>query len=310
MRFDKGLLVCLTFLLACNKPKKDDNVTFKEAGIHIEQIKEEIELVSDSFANLKLESQSRSANEQGELELISVESYKEIIYDSLDLPNLQVIKDLSFLFLSEFHGDELQEGVTQGKDWYGLIIEGDSSSLKRLNVKMERSFDPILDSEGEKTGWEITADSAQNCLMLIATTRFELHEQKLEDFQVDFGRPSLDIMKDTISLVMDSIEYSIYENTDRFLLSDGNLVDANYKMYITAQKNGEKITQNLIAKYNMDDNKPNILWAGDLDGDNKLDLIIDASRHYNVFLPTLFLSSFADENELVKCVAFLESVGC
>jgi hypothetical protein len=55
---------------------------------------------------------------------------------------------------------------------------------------------------------------------------------------------------------------------------------------------------------------PCLLWAGDLDRDGRLDLLMDLTNHYNVSEPTLFLSSMAAPNELVKKVASHRTVGC
>ena len=52
-----------------------------------------------------------------------------------------------------------------------------------------------------------------------------------------------------------------------------------------------------------DEAVPQILWAGDIDRDGKLDLLLDLTDHYNVSIPTLFLSSEAAEDELVAEVA-------
>lgn len=53
-----------------------------------------------------------------------------------------------------------------------------------------------------------------------------------------------------------------------------------------------------------------LLFAGDLDGDGLLDLIIDTSDHYNVSKPTLFMSSPAGDGHMLRAVAHLYSVGC
>lgn len=53
-----------------------------------------------------------------------------------------------------------------------------------------------------------------------------------------------------------------------------------------------------------------IYWAGDLDGDGKLDLYLDLANHYNVGQYRLFLSSPAEKGKLVKEVANFRFVGC
>jgi hypothetical protein len=59
-----------------------------------------------------------------------------------------------------------------------------------------------------------------------------------------------------------------------------------------------------------DDAQPNVLWAGDLDGDHGLDLLIDLTDHYNVARPTLFLSRGRRSGVMLERVAAHESVGC
>jgi hypothetical protein len=46
-----------------------------------------------------------------------------------------------------------------------------------------------------------------------------------------------------------------------------------------------------------------IEWAGDLDGDGKLDLVVNLSRKYSVHPHRLLLSSKASPTELVREVA-------
>lgn len=54
-----------------------------------------------------------------------------------------------------------------------------------------------------------------------------------------------------------------------------------------------------------------LVWAGDLDGDARVDLLTDCVDHYNVQVSwTLFLSSGARDGELVHAVADLLAVGC
>jgi hypothetical protein len=55
---------------------------------------------------------------------------------------------------------------------------------------------------------------------------------------------------------------------------------------------------------------PRLIWCGDLDGDGRLDLLIDTTDNYNVGAPALFLSSKAARGQLVKKVAEFYYVGC
>lgn len=53
-----------------------------------------------------------------------------------------------------------------------------------------------------------------------------------------------------------------------------------------------------------------LIWAGDLDGDGRLDLYMYLSDHYNVTEHTLFLSSAAGPNRLVGRAAMWRTLGC
>lgn len=84
----------------------------------------------------------------------------------------------------------------------------------------------------------------------------------------------------------------------------------NYKLYLTAEIKGQKRKSLLVAQPNFDDQMINLIFAGDIDGDGILDLIIDTSRHYNVTSPTIYLSKPAGNEEVVKPIGGHTSVGC
>jgi hypothetical protein len=53
----------------------------------------------------------------------------------------------------------------------------------------------------------------------------------------------------------------------------------NYKLYITATIKGEAHKNLLVAQQNFDDQMIKLIFAGDIDGDGILDLIIDTSKN-------------------------------
>ncbi|HWW76001.1 MAG TPA: hypothetical protein VNZ44_11415, partial [Pyrinomonadaceae bacterium] len=53
-----------------------------------------------------------------------------------------------------------------------------------------------------------------------------------------------------------------------------------------------------------------LLWAGDLDGDRKLDLYVQVSGHYDYTQRKLFLSSRARPQQLVRELADFTTSGC
>ena len=56
--------------------------------------------------------------------------------------------------------------------------------------------------------------------------------------------------------------------------------------------------------------RPALLWAGDLDHDGKVDLLMDVSGHYSSMELRLFLSSRAGPDEVLREVALRSHPGC
>jgi hypothetical protein len=73
---------------------------------------------------------------------------------------------------------------------------------------------------------------------------------------------------------------------------------------------GQNKRQRLFSHYDFVGEGPYIYWQGYLDEDTIPDLLIDCSNHYNARRLVLFLSSKALDNEIVKPVAEINSVGC
>jgi hypothetical protein len=70
------------------------------------------------------------------------------------------------------------------------------------------------------------------------------------------------------------------------------------------------IRQTLYSVESCDDCSWQIKWAGDLDGDGKLDFYIQLSPHYNAAIMKVFLSSGAENGKLVKEAAEFTTTGC
>jgi hypothetical protein len=83
------------------------------------------------------------------------------------------------------------------------------------------------------------------------------------------------------------------------------VVNKKYSMgpYSLEIENGKGISQIFAYTKRFNDAMFSLRWAGDLDGDGKLDLLIDGSDHYAGSKIVLFLSSYSDGGELFKKVA-------
>ena len=75
-----------------------------------------------------------------------------------------------------------------------------------------------------------------------------------------------------------------------------------YKLALTS--NHLKIWQTLLdVDIGLEEASPRVIWAGDLDRDEKVDLFMDTSRKYSYVEYALFLSSAAKDEEIVGQVA-------
>jgi hypothetical protein len=82
----------------------------------------------------------------------------------------------------------------------------------------------------------------------------------------------------------------------------GSYSNAECKFKIELSVNNQKqtiIERNIFDTYQVSGH-PTLIWAGDLDNDGKLDLIIRYMNYQYDIAYSLFLSSFADKDKLVK----------
>jgi len=209
--------------------------------------------------------------------------------------------------LETFHSDEIEENYNK-KVWFGLFKNNNDYSLAETTVSFKRVNDPIIDENEEgKTGWEVSARAKDSCLILI---------EKLPYF-IDGNISSVKIPENIYP--EESFKFS-YKNVEYTLFATGKkkkeqpdsdwIVVSNYKLYLKTVVDGKEITELLVAKKNFDDQMIKVIFAGDLDDDNKLDLIIDTASHYNVTSPTLYLSKPAEKGKAIKPVGVFVTVGC
>ncbi|MEM7512736.1 MAG: hypothetical protein AAF388_17515, partial [Bacteroidota bacterium] len=72
----------------------------------------------------------------------------------------------------------------------------------------------------------------------------------------------------------------------------------------------EDYTQAFLHIEQLEETRVEILWSGDIDRDGELDLLINTSHHYNLYLPTLYLSSRAEKGKLLRRMASFRATGC
>ncbi len=210
-----------------------------------------------------------------------------------------------------FHADEIWPTINKEK-WVGIFKNSKGYYIQQTSLKTKRVFDAMLDDENlnQKTGWKISTNIKDSSILLISGLNM-LANKPVEQASL---RKNEILPGDTLKFRYMGLNYSLYATgikKKQFSHAQENYFKVkDYKLYLTVVKNGKTFTQLLAAQPGFDDNMINIIFAGDIDGDNLLDLIIDTSSHYSVTSPTLYLSKPAAKGKIIKVMGMRMSAGC
>lgn len=204
------------------------------------------------------------------------------------------------LEVGDFHGDEVNARTSSG--WLGLFVSKKESALRSTSIRISRVFDPIIDDGTKKlTGKRVGIPQTTAPVFLVkdAPTLKAGTVKSLvtEEIRLENGS--------SVKLVLEQQSYHLKVLTNS---QEKNVVSGKAKFQLSLGG----VTQTLYA-YDMGESSDAgwaIVWAGDLDGDHKLDLYLDVPNHYNLSRKTLLLSSQAGKGQLVREVARFETTGC
>ena len=209
---------------------------------------------------------------------------------------------IQLLQVGAFHGDEVS--AESGEVWLGLYSTPDGYMLIPSTITVETVYDPFVDNAGEKTGKVVSAEGQTRPLFLIkglnAPERESIRTLSTEQTVLSPGK--------SLNLGLgDENESHLTVYGEGEVGPNGFTSLENYSLELS---NGQ-VSQELLAYSSTDGAIPSLLWAGDLDGDNRLDLVINATPHYVVSsAPMLLLSSMAKDGNLVQKVAIFIATGC
>ncbi len=196
-----------------------------------------------------------------------------------------------------FHSDEVP--YRSGEKWLGLFRNGGTYYLGETAILVKRSIEEdLLDTE-------VSTKNPNNSVFLLRNSTGLSNGGVLTVFDRALGENGSFTNKNpkrfklnwhfwTLRVENAGVHGYLQKGSALVLERDG--IDRQVLRYLPDGCN---------------DCSGSLLWAGDLDHDNNLDLLLDLSGHYNSYEPTLFLSSEAKPgSKLVEIVAGFTGVGC
>ena len=200
-----------------------------------------------------------------------------------------------------FHDGEAV--ARDGERWLALQVTPRGAALIDTRASVRRVHDVVADEDGARTGREVTTQVADATMLLrgaglragvVAVSALPASPARLGAVPVE-----LHLGQAHYRLLLDCGPAATRCNV---VLDDGHRRQALFALDAGRYDDGSLMLG--------DDAAPALLFAGDLDRDGRLDLILDTTDHYNLGRPTLYLSAPAHGAELVRPVASLSSVGC
>jgi hypothetical protein len=212
------------------------------------------------------------------------------------------------LLPGDYHGDEIS--AEDGSMWFALIQdEQGGARLEPRRVGVESVYDPVLDAEDGTTGKRVGA--GQDDVLFYVRDLPGATSGSVATAYAGRGDP--------LSLVGLDRGFELFERSAGALRLDCIGTETTRECALVLSHEGR---QQVLGRWAADASAgesqlmlgseawPHLRWAGDIDRDGRLDLLIDMTDHYNVSAPTLFLSTQAKPGELVGAAAELRSVGC
>jgi hypothetical protein len=207
-----------------------------------------------------------------------------------------------------FHGDDVYSGAS-GEIWFGVFETASGYEMRQAEMIVEDAIDPYIDVDEDRTARLIYAADA----VIDPQYDWDYETDRWSSGDADrimfFLRPAGSVFHvgPLYPVLVDSPD--IPPDTTIELGNSGLLLVAMPKgLYLV----DGSTSQRLSSVYpNSCGEAVSVIWAGDLDGDGRIDLVLDDQPHYayRVFY-RLFLSGEAEPGKLVKEVASFSAGSC
>lgn len=291
------LLTLLTGLFAGCESEKVKNATQTEQKVDSSHISRK----SDERITKALEYQRKSKSKDSARLWFDTIAYK---FEESNGSFFWHSKNL--LLPGVFHNEEVWDDVLQ-QEWLALYHRNGIHTLEKVKLRLRSVPDDAMDNPGDSTAWEVSVPDQDSCIVLLSDT--SLRVDTLEEVVSTTHRfwP-----QDTFGFNFGSVQYELVVLGHRYPdVPDLNYYETkNYQLVLRGLFNDGPKEQVLFHHRALEESLIKVLWIGDLDNDQKPDLLIETSHHFNVSLPTLYLSGDAAEGQLIREFGKFRSVGC
>lgn len=202
-----------------------------------------------------------------------------------------------------YHSNELDD-VENGSTWLGLFLGKQGYYMAQTKIFKNRVHDDVVDADSENTGWMVSIENTDSCLMLTKIGLLLPNTNIEKVLNEDEPMPPFD----KLTFLYKGGTYQLYA-TGKVNKENNMDMVTNYRLYADVTINGRTQTSLLMSTSGFNETMATVLFAGDLNGDGLADFIINTSTHYNTFKPTLYLSNSKNKQWLLP-VGWLISVGC
>lgn len=210
-----------------------------------------------------------------------------------------------------YHGDEVE--ARSGESWLGLCPRASGDELVACKLKVATVRDEIVDDEGAPpTGKEVSASCGPAPIFLVPAS-LALRPGMVRSLPVPESLPTdrpLELSLGDATAPAARLEIRLLPATKEQTPCELVLARGAISQALVSYGSCEPAVDRPGGLVIGSDAVPALVWAGDLDGDGEIDLVLDVTEHYNVTAPVLFLSAPAPEGALVKAVAAHFAVGC
>ena len=181
--------------------------------------------------------------------------------------------------------------------WFGLYATKDGYSLMSSVIDIDAFYDLTIRDDEDVTGATRVSVRGRATPLFLITGMDTLKTGMVKTLFA--GRLPLPMGS--------SLEFSLDEASSYSITAFGGMEsNAGSVVHRVELVNGSR--SQLICSYDRTDAAVTyLLWAGDLDRDGKLDMLIDTVCDYNALGPVLFLSSIAEDGDLMNMAAQFET---